>query len=101
MAQIKVIQRNAIRGLRRLRVRRQVKTPRGAPKKGSFVFLDSFSLSNTKRLKMKAFLVVSLVSLRDRSRLREKPPKESSFALLSFKIENESISGCKFSFINP
>ena len=100
MAKTKVIRTNANK-------RRLETEGCAAPKKRSFVFFDSFSLSNTKRLKMKAFLVVSLVSLRDRSKLCEKPPKESSFVLLSFfftfeckKIENESISGSKFSFIN-
>ena len=99
MAKTKVIRTNANK-------RRSETEGCAAPKKRSFVFFDFFSLSNTKRLKMKAFLVVSLVSLRDRSRLREKPPKESSFVLLSFfftfeckKIENESISGSKFSLL--
>ena len=43
--------------------KRQVKTPRGAPKKVSFILFYSFLLPNAKRLKMKAFLKVSLVLL--------------------------------------
>ena len=43
--------------------KRQVKTPRGAPKQVSFILFYSFLLPNAKRLKMKAFLKVSLVLL--------------------------------------
>ena len=45
-------------------MKRKVKTPWGAQKEGSFDLFYSFSLSNAKRLKMKAFLKISLVSLK-------------------------------------
>ena len=65
---LKLVQKNANRRLRRLRAKRQVKTPRGATNECSFVLFYYFLLFNTKRLKMKAFVEVSLVSLNLRSR---------------------------------
>ena len=51
--------------VRRLRVKRQVKILRGIPKEDFFflTYFCWFSLSNAKRLKIKSFLEVNLVSL--------------------------------------
>ena len=64
MAKTKVVQKNTNSSRRRLRVKRQVKTPRRDPKEDSFVLL----------------LIL--------------------FYFLIQKIENESISGSKFSIIH-
>ena len=68
MAKTKKVEKDANRHHSRLWVKRQVKTPRRAPKDDSLALFYPFSLCNATRIKMEAFLEVSLVSLTLRSR---------------------------------
>ena len=59
MTKTEKVLKKHICGIRRLRVKRQVKTPRAI----LLSIFDSFSLPNAKRLTIKAFFEVTLVSL--------------------------------------
>ena len=63
MAKTKVVQKTHICGIRKLRFKRQVNTPRAVPKEGPFVIFLFFLLLSIKALKRKASLKVILVSL--------------------------------------
>ena len=64
MIKAKIVQKNAYMcGIRRLRVKIQVKSTQAVPKESPFVIFYSFLLPNAKRLTIKVFLKVNLVSL--------------------------------------
>ena len=71
MAKTKKLQKTHICGIWGLRVNRQVKHPQALSKESHFVifgFFFFFSLFNAKRLTVKAFLEVTLVSQTPRAR---------------------------------
>ena len=71
-AKTKVVQKNDNKSRSKTssssKIKRQVKTLRGTGKEGSFAFFNSLSLFNEKRLEVKEFMEVSLVSLTFRAR---------------------------------